>query len=338
MVNHSGLMAAGFSYGPPNGIGVAAGTSATMTAIAGNFGGYPAEFDAASFTGAIEFPSLNDSGRWMFKVRFANNQSVTGVFMVEGVGPAQTVARWGQSIGDPFPAGSVLRPIASGLGLPYLQPRINEQGDGLFSAMVARGGAETERAYLAGSPGRLRTLIRAGVTEAVNAPGVRPTLAFDDYQSISPGLGWNDLGQVALVDASPGTAGPIFAYDPIVGLVVLGRIGIPIDVRPGDRRTPSRFSLFGTMPPIRPYASGLSHRGVLAFAANFSDGTGAVFRTVVRCDADLDGDGFTDFFDLVAFVDAFEGGEPRADFNGDGFIDFFDFDAFVGAFERGCGL
>ena len=54
------------------------------------------------------------------------------------------------------------------------------------------------------------------------------------------------------------------------------------------------------------------------------------------CAADFNHDGFTDFFDYDAFVDAFEQGDIAADFNADGFLDFFDYDAFVDAFEAGC--
>ena len=55
------------------------------------------------------------------------------------------------------------------------------------------------------------------------------------------------------------------------------------------------------------------------------------------CPADIDGDGFIDFFDFDAFVSAFESGDTfAADFDGDGFVDFIDFDAFVSAYESGC--
>ena len=54
------------------------------------------------------------------------------------------------------------------------------------------------------------------------------------------------------------------------------------------------------------------------------------------CPADINCDGFLDFFDDDEFVAAFEAGDDRGDFNGDGFIDFFDYDAFITAFETGC--
>lgn len=57
---------------------------------------------------------------------------------------------------------------------------------------------------------------------------------------------------------------------------------------------------------------------------------------VAACIADMNADGFIDFFDFDEFVVAFEGGEPLADLTSDGFIDFFDYDAFVSGFESGC--
>ncbi|XVJ59643.1 MAG: immunoglobulin domain-containing protein [Tepidisphaera sp.] len=69
--------------------------------------------------------------------------------------------------------------------------------------------------------------------------------------------------------------------------------------------------------------------------------TGAV-RVDVFCRSDFNNDGFTDFFDYVAYVDCFELGdcpqtlpERTADYNGDGFADFFDYDAYVRDFEAG---
>jgi hypothetical protein len=57
---------------------------------------------------------------------------------------------------------------------------------------------------------------------------------------------------------------------------------------------------------------------------------------VTACIADVNADGFIDFFDFDEFVGAFEGGLPLADLNADGFLDFFDFDTFVSGFESGC--
>ncbi len=54
------------------------------------------------------------------------------------------------------------------------------------------------------------------------------------------------------------------------------------------------------------------------------------------CLADLNGDGTLDFFDVSAFLTAFNNGDLAADFTNDGTLDFFDISAFLGAFSAGC--
>ena len=55
-----------------------------------------------------------------------------------------------------------------------------------------------------------------------------------------------------------------------------------------------------------------------------------------NCPADLSGDGILNFFDVSAFLNAFNTAEPSADFTGDGNFDFFDVSAFLNAFSTGC--
>ncbi len=54
------------------------------------------------------------------------------------------------------------------------------------------------------------------------------------------------------------------------------------------------------------------------------------------CTADFDQTGFVDIDDYVAFVNAFELGDPACDVDGTGFVDTDDFDYFVCAFVAGC--
>lgn len=54
------------------------------------------------------------------------------------------------------------------------------------------------------------------------------------------------------------------------------------------------------------------------------------------CPADLTGDGNLDFFDVSAFLTAYNANDPIADFTGDGNFDFFDVSAFLSAFNAGC--
>ncbi|MCA9276920.1 MAG: S8 family serine peptidase [Phycisphaerales bacterium] len=54
------------------------------------------------------------------------------------------------------------------------------------------------------------------------------------------------------------------------------------------------------------------------------------------CPADLNGDGNLDFFDVSAFLVAYNAMDPAADFNGDGSFNFFDVSAFLSDFSAGC--
>ena len=58
--------------------------------------------------------------------------------------------------------------------------------------------------------------------------------------------------------------------------------------------------------------------------------------TVLECPADLSGDGTLNFFDISAFLQAFNSSDPIADFNNDGQFNFFDISAFLNAFGNGC--
>lgn len=54
------------------------------------------------------------------------------------------------------------------------------------------------------------------------------------------------------------------------------------------------------------------------------------------CQADMNGDGQLNFFDVSAFLQAYNGGDLGADFTGDGQLNFFDVSAFLQAYNAGC--
>ena len=54
------------------------------------------------------------------------------------------------------------------------------------------------------------------------------------------------------------------------------------------------------------------------------------------CLPDLTGDGLLNFFDISAFLNAFNAQDPIADFTGDGNFNFFDVSAFLNAYNAGC--
>ncbi|MBO6738270.1 MAG: hypothetical protein JJ916_00245 [Phycisphaerales bacterium] len=83
----------------------------------------------------------------------------------------------------------------------------------------------------------------------------------------------------------------------------------------------------------------LSHSGVgqrdqvevaASLVSNFS------ISVIDPCPADLTGDGLVDFFDVSAFLTAFNSLDPIADFTDDGVFDFFDVSAFLSAYGSGC--
>jgi hypothetical protein len=52
--------------------------------------------------------------------------------------------------------------------------------------------------------------------------------------------------------------------------------------------------------------------------------------------ADFNGDGALNFFDVSAFLVAYQGNEATADINADGLLNFFDVSAFLVAYQAGC--
>lgn len=57
---------------------------------------------------------------------------------------------------------------------------------------------------------------------------------------------------------------------------------------------------------------------------------------VSACPADFNGDTIVNFFDVLAFVTAFQAQDPATDLTADGLFNFFDFLAFIDAFGLGC--
>lgn len=72
--------------------------------------------------------------------------------------------------------------------------------------------------------------------------------------------------------------------------------------------------------------------------ANFPNGGGVYVYAGCPplCPADINGDGTLNFFDVSAFLTAFQSQNPIADINGDGLFNFFDVSAFLTAFNAGC--
>ena len=65
-------------------------------------------------------------------------------------------------------------------------------------------------------------------------------------------------------------------------------------------------------------------------------GSAYIYHAQAGCVADFNGDGTTNFFDVSAFLSAFQATDPAADLNGDGALNFFDISAFLSLFIEGC--
>jgi cytochrome c len=63
---------------------------------------------------------------------------------------------------------------------------------------------------------------------------------------------------------------------------------------------------------------------------------GAEIERLTSCPADFTRDGMLDFFDVSAFLVAYNAQEPIADLTGNGDYDFFDVSEFLGSFAAGC--
>ncbi len=92
-------------------------------------------------------------------------------------------------------------------------------------------------------------------------------------------------------------------------------------------------------------ASSINMVGIAAFDACdlvFAGHKLALWRGILarlqgsQCVADITGDGVLDFFDVSAFLKAFNASDPVADFTGDGTLDFFDVSSFLNAYNAGC--
>ncbi len=63
----------------------------------------------------------------------------------------------------------------------------------------------------------------------------------------------------------------------------------------------------------------------------------AIINAAIDCLADFNNDGFVNFFDISAFIAAYNAQDPRADIAAPfGVFNFFDISAFIGAYNAGC--
>ena len=103
-----------------------------------------------------------------------------------------------------------------------------------------------------------------------------------------------------------------------------------IDAGGALNSTGGNYSLSGTIG--QPDAGQTMSGGNFSLSGGFWPG----IDNAPPCPGDLNGDGMLNFFDVSAFLTAYNAMDPAADFNNDGLFNFFDVSAFLTAYNAGC--
>ena len=113
------------------------------------------------------------------------------------------------------------------------------------------------------------------------------------------------------------------------GQLFLGRTVVSTDAS-----VSAAFDL--TLPVRTPDGWMIASTAIEDASGNTSEFSQCITVSTSACIADLTGDGVLDFFDVSAFLNAFNTGNALADLNGDGSLDFFDVSMFLNAYNAGC--
>jgi len=175
------------------------------------------------------------------------------------------------------------------------------------------------------SSGNAPTLAQQGeVTGSAGQHYFFPAIYSDKFDNVGLIMARSSAAEFASVQVSGRTPS-----DP------LGTMSTPIELAIGDTGTSGRWGdyLDIAMDPnndstfwiIGMYAKDF---GWQTYIDTFTIGSG--------CIPDFNGDGALNFFDISAFLTAFNNNDPIADINNDGSFNFFDISAYLALFSAGC--
>ncbi|MDX2147049.1 MAG: GC-type dockerin domain-anchored protein [Planctomycetota bacterium] len=217
-------------------------------------------------------------------------------------------------------------------------PVLNDDGVITFASTLRGPGVTiaNQTAVLTGQSPEVGIVLRAGD----EVPGFPALVIGPTFPSR---LLLNRLGQVAVnwslagpgVDASNDDA--LFLVQP-TGRPVLMLRQMDTILAGGQLRPVTRYSINSQANSTGGDGRGqaFNAEGRLAVLGEFPGQLAGVLLARLNCQADVDENGSVDFFDYLAFTEAFDANDPAADLTGDGQIDFFDFLEFSTAFARGC--
>jgi hypothetical protein len=141
------------------------------------------------------------------------------------------------------------------------------------------------------------------------APGTTAGVRYGDFIG-PPEL--NDLGQLAFGASLTGAGVTVandyglFAYDPVLGTVLIAREGELFDVGGGDLRRIDEYGLIFDLGVVFDYDSRmfLSNNGHIVFALRFTDGSSGVFTAAIQPQplfGDYNNDGSVDAADYIVW-------------------------------------
>jgi len=151
------------------------------------------------------------------------------------------------------------------------------------------------------------------------------------YMPSSSGTTNESLGTSVAINGTTAVLGGRGSLN-VAAIIDLPTGDLIAELKPSDT---TDFHFYGT-------AVAISDSGILVGAHDDDQNgirSGSVYRFNMApntCLADLNGDCLTNFFDVSAFLTAFNNHDPIADFTGDGVFNFFDVSAFLSAFSAGC--
>jgi hypothetical protein len=209
--------------------------------------------------------------------------------------------------GSPTPIAGV------NFATPDPNPRINDSGQVVFVTSVTGSGVTSanNRILWLTTPSTAEVLARRGT----QAPGTPDGVTFNQFEAVPAAI--NGPGQVAFTATLSGT-GVVLANDRGLwagtpgNLSLIAREGDMVDVDPGEGeilKTISTFSfangyIFNT--PAESASAAFSDAGQIAWQAQFTDATRAIFLTTLpsvepTLDGDYNDDGTVDAADYVVW-------------------------------------
>jgi hypothetical protein len=268
-------------------------------------------------------PALNDAGdiAYMASLRGSvTTVSDAAIYAGASAGPQLVAREADQAHG--LAAGVVYASFKS-------NPGLNDAGHVSYTATLSGTSvaSDNDEAIFIGPFNAPQPIARKGDAVAGSLSIRLGTFTFE-----TPAL--NNVGQVAYTAAVAGDGidasndGGLFAFDPVLGNVLIAREGSAFAVGGGlgDVRTIADGGIAFFAGRSDDVITGLSNDGTMAFRLLFTDGTSGIFTALVRLPGDVDGDRRVNFDDLLVLARSYNkpGTYRSGDFTGDGVINFDD--------------